>query len=541
MTSLTRSRLLLIVFLSLIGGMYYHMLSLTPPIIDDYWFQYRILEKGYTTLPITNWKELIETVYNLPEVRLANILFVVIVNAGGFPLLETLNAVCLIIFIVGLSKLCCGRVSSTSVGTVLLMGLLVLPKPEILFLWHVATLNYLWGGTLLILLLLLLKGSLYEGRALTGWKMTVACILAFLCGFMHEGIGVSMIGGLCLFIAFAWYEKREFHRMTILLIVLFFIIGLLLPLSAPGLWRRVGNASSNRGLSTTVIGYLYHCYPALLLLVLLVLTHFKIIIRQPYTCFLLSAMALPFAAGTNSTGGGVYFYGCLFILILILPYANSWLAGKNKWLSTISLVAPLLILVCHYPTIRQVHHDYTAILQRAQEERIVGYDLFHDTDMWKMITSLPYSTQEPLYWWVGKLHGQRDFYVVLNTELKDKTVYDSFMFDDEDSPSWRRKGKLSVVRLPKGWRFPPYNKIKPYGLSDKEVYSLRPPTTTKGCFRAIMNRWKGRKEMRMAFSFDRGFHYIILPDENGQLGLLHLPMYNEATEEVREFDIHLRE
>jgi len=242
----TCSRILLIAFLALVcGGLCYHMLTLTPPIIDDYWYHYRILENRYTTLPINNWRELVETVYSLREGRLAKILFIVVVFIGSFPLLEILDVV-----------------------------------------------------------------------------------------------------------------------------------------------------------------------------------------------FLLPAVMLPFVAGSTSTGGGVYFYVCLFMLILVLPYASHLLIEKNRYLSVFSLAAPLLVMVRHYPKIRQIHHDYTAILQRAQKERIVGCDLYHDTDMWKMITSLPHSASDPLYWWIGKLHGCQNFYVVFNTDLKDKTVYDLFKYDDNESPSW---------------------------------------------------------------------------------------------------------
>lgn len=68
-----------------------------PSIIDDYYYHFRILSDGegvakFSTLPITSWGELAESIYNLRLIHHWQLTYVIyIVSYMGVPLLDILN------------------------------------------------------------------------------------------------------------------------------------------------------------------------------------------------------------------------------------------------------------------------------------------------------------------------------------------------------------------------------------------------------------------------------------------------------------------
>lgn len=76
--------------------------------------------------------------------------------------------------------------------------ILMLAVPGRSFLWYAAIANDVWGSSCLDLLLLNMHKYLHQKEGVSQKQIALSDMLAFVCGWIHEGIILSMITGLDL-------------------------------------------------------------------------------------------------------------------------------------------------------------------------------------------------------------------------------------------------------------------------------------------------------------------------------------------------------
>lgn len=54
---------------------------------------------------------------------------------------------------------------------------------------------------------------------------------------------------------------------------------------------------------------------------------------------------------------------------------------------------------------------------------------------------------------------------------------------------------------------------------------------------SLMRSWSGGKIICLYNTWDKGFHYVILPEEGNQLDQIHLTLFHDITGERRGIDI----
>lgn len=547
------SRLLVALFLFLIGAIYYRMLSLTPPMVDDYYYHFRILSDGeegakFSILPITSWEELAESIYNLGLIhnwRLANVIYIIVDYIGGLSLLNVLNSILLIAFLTGLAYLCLGRITLWSLGVSTSLGMIMLAEVETAFMWHVATLNYLWGGTLLIYLLISIRKSLYGEEIPSHRKIIIVCFLCFVCGWMHEGIGLPVLAGIILYLFAAHYKNIDLPYKVFVLYLAALTLGLTLGLLSPALWHR-GDGINPISISfwKGIFNYFSLCLPASVIFLIVFPFHFRYIIQQPYFFILIPETVLGMAAA--GSWGGACFYPSLFMLILVLLSIRKKLEQRKAYTALAAILTISLILLYQNHAVKSIYDDYTNILQLAKTNRIVSYSpssgsfkLFEPALSLKLVGSVADPDEyHSLCRFVGKYHNQADFYVVFNTVPHNNNIYDIFHGDDRHQASWRKTQNQSLVRLPEGWIIKGKRNLQGFSRGHLFPIFVMKPNNRWGTLRSIFNFYTGKKEAFAHFTYDHGFHYIILSEESLLLDHLKLNIYNETTRKNKTIDLY---
>lgn len=553
MECLHNNKKALIFFLALSSILFYLINANIPMLLDDYWYNFIIGKAGqkgeiyFTSDRITSGQELLSTLYYFrypKEGRLSNILIILIQYFGGKTLFNILNTLVMALFVLAASKLCFHRMRLAGVVTAITLIILLFPNHLFTVLWLSGSINYLWGALFLVLFL-----SVYlpysQGKKRGKGFLAAGILCGILCGSLHEGLGIPLLIALFTHTAVARLRKQETGVPCILLFTSV-LAGTFIALSAPGLWQRVGASNETLdflGIARKIILFFYVTWlPSCLLLVSLWLKR-RHLLDSFYPFLILPNFILDCAFGDSQSaaGGGGYFYYCLSVMLWVISLLREYIR-RPSYIPVILMPINLLVLAATLFFYAGIGKIYKEAIIRGATEKIVTLDYFslYRPVPKSLSLALAMGSEKgyEIYNYIGRFYGQQDFYVVFNTYINDKSIYDMFHGDRTDKAIAKRAGNLCIVRLPEGYLIPAYK-----GVVSMEDDSLPPlemvlddnlPLIVKVCYPII-----GKRYSSYGRDYHEGFHYLILPEPANQYARATLMMKKEGATEATYASVDL--
>lgn len=134
-----------------------------------------------------------------------------------------------------------GSHSVLALSAVYVFILLVFPNPGQTTLWMAGAINYLWGCTANVLLLMYMKRCIDNRRSSSPWwHHVLVALCAFVAGGMNESISFAMAAGMACY--FVLYRKEL--RGTMATLVVAYMLGVMLIVLSPAAWNRLESGNS---------------------------------------------------------------------------------------------------------------------------------------------------------------------------------------------------------------------------------------------------------------------------------------------------------
>lgn len=392
---------------------------------DDFYYSYRILQDAngnvvQSTQEHASMAELWNSVANLRiwhNSRLSNILFIFLSYFGGLELVRLVNTCSLIVFISFFAKIVFRRFSCHTIIFAAAAFFLLVPVWTLACMWHVASLNYTLGAGCLSLFF----WGFYKTRRGGGRASTVICtaLCALLCGAVHEGMGVPLVGALVVHFFISRFRKEEVDAKVYIVYVIALVVPLSLLMTSPGLMKRIQGASGGSGQMKLFIMmswiFMIKYLPLIVLFLCAVWRRRKEVLRS--FSFLFAIASIGIALKSDGMWGGGYFYAGVSMLYFC-GFAYRDAVVYKPW--SFSLLSCAVVGMAVYHGFRFAHLDTVVkdIVQKGKENRLVCYDLpGQDGDIYYILsTSLPRlgvdgEVRSHLY---SKLYGVPEFKVMFN-------------------------------------------------------------------------------------------------------------------------------
>ncbi len=337
--------------LAIVGLMFILFYYYTPWLLDDYWFakSYMNHNGGSSSFSFQALYQFAKTTRNFENGRLANVLAPVstlMISHWLFAVLA--GCLCsLLIYLIVRSASVKAHMPLVISGTAL-ASIVCLPWRDSMFVADFF-LNYVLSSVLVLTLLLILN-RVAKRNILGPVVFVVACILALVSAWLHEGFSVPVCVGLGLYaiihrfrLTWQWY-----------MIAMFFIMGTLWVITAPGMWVRVENVIGN-GDEVNMAKRIIQFTP---LLLPLSATFAAICIsprgrRKLHVLFYRTSLAI--YAGAAITSAGIAIFMCpwarvawpaeMFMMIIVLMLGRDVLRQMSGKVARILSVASLLVFV----------------------------------------------------------------------------------------------------------------------------------------------------------------------------------------------------
>lgn len=447
---------------------------------DDFYYSYRILQDvnghiGASTQEHGSLMELFESVINLRmwhNSRLSNILFIFLSYFGGLELVRLVNTCSLIVFISFFAKIVFRRFSCHTIIFAAAAFFLLVPVWTLSCMWHVASLNYTLGAGCLSLFF----WGFYKTRRGGGRASTVICtaLCALLCGAVHEGMAVPLVGALVVHFFISRFRKEEVDAKVYIVYVIALVVPLSLLMTSPGLLRRIQGVAGESGQMRLLILmswiFMIKFWPLIVLFLGAVWCRRKMLVCS--FSFMFAIACIGIALKSDGMWGGGYFYAGVSMLYFC-GFAYRDAVVYKPW--SFSLLSCAVVGMAVYHGFRFAHLDTVVkdIVQKGKENRLVCYDLpGQDGDIYHILsTSLPRlgvdgEVRSRLY---SKLYGVPEFKVMFNQIpipagspdfLQGVCCRDGMEYRADGEPVWLVRDGVSLLVLPQNWIVPACSRQK---------------------------------------------------------------------------------
>lgn len=521
---ITHSKVSLFVFLIVLAALFFAISYYTPMQSDDFWYHCVTEKNGayvfHTSNRIETFSELVQSVYNHRYVgngRLADVFCYTLLYIGGGKGMVTsmVSTLVILLHLLIYSRLCFGKVSLIGCVVVLVSSIIFLPFLSGTVLWFSGSLNYLWGGVWLGLFLLLIK-QCNQGKV---W-LTCAAIIALICGWWHEALGLCLGGAVfVLFCRDYWKHKKV--SVSYVIIGACLAMGLLVVLSAPAIWDRALNEVNEEvsGLFERVaLPYMKlfaRCAPGLIIFAIVVLVNRFKNLNNFTTYFIIGNILLIGAFGGAGAWGGAFYYLCIGMMVWTL----STLKDKIEHFSVTSCVTCLVMsLACvSYGVIsmKEIHDIFGPLQKNPPMEEPVSIDITEipQCTWWYTERSSPFSSCGGADCYYGKKCAP----IVFNSMVKDKSVYNCFDDKLTNEIQLARMGERIVMRFAKNTR--PIRLVACYSDNPHAAPCVFAYETVTD--KMLLIQWQflqGKKIVMYSLDYHDGFFYAMmeLPPEGYQ-------------------------
>lgn len=447
---------------------------------DDFYYSYRILQDANgsvvsSTQEHASMAELWDSVINLRiwhNSRLSNILFIFLSYFGGLELVRIVNTCSLIVFISLFAKIVFRRFSYHTIIFAAAAFFFLVPVWTLACMWHDASLNYTLGAGCLSLFL----WGFYKTRKVGGSAVSVTCtaLCAFLCGAVHEGLGVPLVGALAAHFVLSRLKSETVDVKVYVIYTLALLCSLSLLLTSPGILKRIGSVSSEGGQAELFIKmswiFMIKFWPLLVLFLGAVWCRREGLVYS--FSFLFAIASIGLALKSDGMWGGGYFYAGVSMLYFC-GFAYRDAVVYKPW--SFSLLSCAVVGMFVYQGFRFAHLDTVVkdIVQKGKENWLVCYDLpRQDGDIYHILsTSLPRlgvdgEVRSRLY---SKLYGVPEFKVMLNQipipagnsgQQQSVRCRDVVEYRADGEPVWLVRDGVSLLVLPQNWIVPACSRQK---------------------------------------------------------------------------------
>lgn len=462
---LISSRTIAWFFLLLMALAFWGICTNTPFMNDDYWLLFAAAKAPdgsvyCSTTPIASWGDFLHSCLLRREFingRFSDVLYTMTIWLGGKPLFDILNTLAMVVNVCLLAKLTFRRADLLSFSVVLFGFILLIPRIEGTVFWAAGACNYFWVTMPFCVFLLCLEKIMAGSFA--RHIIVLGSLAGFLCGALHEGIGVPLAGGL---VSFWLMERIRGKKLPVPYICLAFftISGCLLPLTAPALWIRVDHLSYGIPRSVgALLDFIRGPFATFMermgipMLALAVCFWKKSIrLHSPIGWVLIIVSCLTFHIASRNVDGGCFYYMALCIMLMVLNASAEWWSLHAR--KAVYILVPILC-VCfagEYFHMKEINGYYQGILASPKEKGVcvVDYpDGVRDIPF-ALFASVPLSRHSHLYPYCGKIWKQDDFLVYFRRKGGiDSKYYDAFEGLSDTEAHIRLCDGRYVIRSPK--------------------------------------------------------------------------------------------
>ncbi len=541
--------LLLFIILVLIWVRFSH----TPFIWDDIWYHFSVSpdfrESGnlFSVNRITTVGDWIESLKRFGHVhiwRIGNILMLLFTNIGSKHLLDILHTLVFGVFIITTCKLCLSSITVRNLGITLLSILFLIPHLDRVLFWSAGAFNYFWGAMFLSLLLFLTQRQAYpHGVA----RLIVVCILSFLCGGMHEALGLPLLAYFGCLATIQIIKEKYLSRDTLLCFICT-AAGILIPFSSPGLYTRAASPSLSTFCSDLVYSiciFILNCAVPLFVSIVAIIRQRSWDYRKASYLLMAVIFSLPgLVFASKGYWGGAYFYPSLAMMFFALSTLQPGICTKGKALSFISWCAVFATAGISCTRAYTDYQQYSDTIRKAAQERVIIRDEYteENTPGWHLRNSLPgvpdrdYNTDS-----IARLFELPLFSVGYNIYSREINAATAFADNKDDAIQAIRQNQFIIVRLPR-------HMILHYGrdysssliLDQGESRHLRYPWDYKHRH-ILLHLVRGSSHANFGMDYQNEHVYLIIKDETKSGKALHLILLNWQTGQIAETTIPVQE
>lgn len=537
--------LLLFIVLILVWMRFSH----TPFIWDDIWYHFSISpdfrESGnqFSVNRITtvgDWIESLKLFGHVHTWRIGNILMLLFSNIGSKHLLNILHTLVFGVFIITTCKLCLSTITIRNLGITLLATIFLIPHIDRVLFWSAGAFNYFWGAMFLSLLLLLTQRQEHQHGII---KLSAVCILSFLCGGMHEALGLPLLAYFGSLGIFQMIKKKRLSRDTLLCCICT-AAGLMLPLASPGLHTRATSPSLSTFCSDLVYSiciFILNCAVPLLVSLVVIFRQKSWDYRKATYLLMAAIFSLPgLVFASKGYWGGAYFYPSLGMMLFALSALQPGICSKGK---TFPIISWSLVLAASAFSCTQAYieyQQYSDTLQKARQTPIIIRKEYTEDKFpsWHLRSSLPslpdreHNTDS-----IARLLELPLFSVGYNIYSQEINAASFFADTNEDTIQAIRKEQFIIVRLPR-------HMILHYGrdysssliLNHGKSRHLRYPWDYKHRH-ILLHLVRGSFHVNFGMDYQNERGYLIIKDETRSGKTLHLILLHMQTRQIFETTI----
>lgn len=520
----------------------------TPPLADDYFFRLRLSTVDGAPRAVmeraTQWSHLFETLslqWSADNFRLGNILsriFLFLEQGRGW-MFSLANTLVFLIMVGCLAKLVFKRQSAFSVLVSTAFFLIFCPAFGPTCLWLAGSLNYLWGGCMLSLFLVLFQ-QCERRQTHRKWYIFGCIVTSFLASWFHEAIAAPLIGALlCYFVL----HKRS--KRYILLYIPLAVCAFLAVLS-----------SMSGRVSISLIGVILQSVQAAaltsspyVLAVLILAFCFRRKIRRSWRSLIIWLTVIEWLLYTYSGGmatwgiaGPAFFpHFCLMICSLYLLRGTLMRSPKIAAIGSGAFATVSLALtVSNSHDLHQCHQSILQAVRRGETSVVVDKISRKAEVPWMFLRCAPWDPYCYIYPFFPYYYQCQPVMVVFNRLVEDKSIYSQLPEARENTIQTMRYGNFVIFRLPKPWLYAGGNgsTLSKATTQDGQCcywYRLQSPLLLdKLRFRI----GKGAPLYSWGLDYHDGFHYVLLEmPEAAHCETMHLHIVNRDNMEARVISV----
>lgn len=325
-----------------------------------------------------------------------------------------------------------GRHTATAKIVVTSLLLLTMPWWDSFMLYDVMF-NYVWSSALVLTVLWLMHHD--PGRR---WRW-LAWLLAAFAAAMHEGLGLPVSAGLCVWLLLSGRWKRL--SVTQRGMIVAFFAGTLVVMSSPGIWRRfvseglmVGDRIPNDVVWVLLLKSDFYTLGLLAVIAVMAvcdMARLKELVRTPWIVYVTASLAGAFLSATSGIVGRSGWFASVMTLIAMVQWVrkSGWHVGRIVGM-VVSAVLSVVIIV-HIVAVDVVQSRLSRELVKALEAYSLHPDepVYMDYQPWDTLQWLtlakvrgvpePYETYTLTQYASRYASNDADVMVVLPTEAED--------------------------------------------------------------------------------------------------------------------------
>lgn len=520
----------------------------TPPLADDYFYRLRLSTVDGTPGSVmeraTQWSHLFETLslqWRADNFRLGNILtriFLFLEQGRGW-IFALANTLVFLLMVGCLAKLVFKRQTPFSVLVTTAFFLIFCPAFGPTCLWLAGSFNYLWGGCMLSLFLVLFQ-QCERRQTHRKWYIFGCIVTSFLASWFHEAIAAPLIGALlCYFIL------HKCSKRYILLYIPLAVCALLAVLTSMS--GRVTISFIGALLGSVFATALTSGPYALAVLILAFCFRRKI--KRCWKSLIIWLTVLEWllyaysgAKASWGIAGPAYFPH--FSLMICSLYLLRKVLLRSPKITVIGSGAfasvSLALTTINSHDLYQCHQSILQAVQRGETSVVIDKISRREEVPWMFLRCAPWDPYCFIYPFFPYYYQCQPVMVVFNRLVEDKSIYSQLPEARENTIQTMRCGDFVIFRLPHPWLYAGgrRGKISEATTQDGKTcywYRLQSPLLLDKLRYRIR---KGAPLYSWGLDYHNGFHYVLLEmPEEAHCETMHLRIVNRDNMEARVISV----